>query len=129
MAEKASEKPKSSKPTTKGQRMDSQSIGKYAFWVGLILAVIIAIVPEGDMSPWVTWAMLVLGLVGGWLRVSEKSEMHFLLLTLALFATANSLEALPSFGEVITGILTSIATFLGVAVIAVVVRNIIDWFR
>jgi len=107
--------------------MNSQTLGKYAFWLGLILAVVIALVP--DINDGVVWAMIVIGLIGGYLRISEKSEMHFFLLALALNATKDSLEFLPTIGDFLTDILFGISVFLGAAVIAVVFRNIVGWFR
>jgi len=107
--------------------MTSSTLGKYAFWVGLVLAVVIALVP--DLDPGFTWAMIVLGLIGGWLRVSEKSESHFFLMTLALAVFSGSLSALPTIGDFITDILDGATTFLGAAVLAVAFRNIIGWFR
>lgn len=109
--------------------MEPKTIGKYAFWLGLILAVLIALVPEENMSEWVVWAMILLGLVGGYLRVSKESELHFFMMTLALAVFSDALFALPTVGEFLTDILFGVATFLGAAVIAVVVRNIVSWFR
>lgn len=109
--------------------MDSKTIGKYAFWAGLILAVVVALVPEENMSEWAVWVMIILGLVGGYLRVSEKSETHFFVMTMALALFSNSLGDLPTIGDFITDILAGVVTFLGAAVIAVAVRNVISWFR
>ena len=107
--------------------MTSQTVGKYAFWLGIILAVVIALVP--DINEGVVWAMIILGLIGGWLRVSEKSETHFFLMTLALATFSGSLSELPTIGEFITNALNGATTFLGAAVVAVAFRNIVSWFR
>lgn len=107
--------------------MTPQTLGKYAFWLGIVLAIVVALVPE--INEGVVWAMIVIGLIGGYLRVSEKSEIHFFLLALALNATKESLFFLPTIGEFLTDILSGVSIFLGAAVIAVVFRNIIGWFR
>jgi hypothetical protein len=116
-------------PTIHKERiiMSSTMLGKYAFWVGLVLAIVIALVP--DLDPAFTWVMIVLGLIGGYLRVSEKSETHFFLMTLSLAVFSGSLAELPTIGAFITDILDGATTFLGAAVVAIAFRNILGWFR
>lgn len=108
--------------------MDVKMIGKYAFLLGIVLAVIIGVVPAESMSEWVVWLMILLALVGGWLHISKESESHFILLTIGLALFYGALFDLPSLGETFTGIFDQLTTFFGVAILAIVVRNIFGWF-
>jgi hypothetical protein len=54
-------------------------------------------------------------------------EHHFFLVAIGLVFFSQTLADLPSIGEPITALLTSLATFFGVMVVALVVRNIITW--
>ncbi|MDA1330353.1 MAG: hypothetical protein O3B43_04725 [Chloroflexi bacterium] len=107
--------------------MNSMQIGKYSFWAGIILAIVIALWPEP--AEWAPWLLIVLGLVGGYVRVSEESESHFFIMTIALALFYNVLLDLPTLGLFLTDVFASIVTFLGAAVVAVVFRNILGWFR
>ena len=107
--------------------MTRQTLGKYAFWLGLILAVVVAL--DENINESIGWVVIVIGLIGGYLRVSEKSEMHFFLMTVALFTFSGSLGSFPRIGPVLTDIISGVATFLGAAAIAVVFRNVVSWFR
>lgn len=133
MTEGSSKKTSSKKSTSKsskGRSMDIKSIGKYAFLLGIVIAVIIGLVPAESMSEWVIWLMILLALVGGWVHISREDETHFIILTIGLALFSRSLNQLPpSVGEGLTSVFDQLATFLGVAIIALVVRNILGWFR
>ena len=107
--------------------MDTRTAARWAFIIGLVLAIIVALVP--DISDWAVWVMLVLGLFAGYVFISVDDELRFFVLSIALVYFTNSLSALPSIGEILTDMARSIATFFGAMVIALAVRNIIDWIR
>jgi hypothetical protein len=117
--------PQLQKKTTKGINMDRPTIARWAFIVGLALAVIIALVTNID--EWAVWIMIVLALYAGWEFVSEDQEHHFFLVAISLVFFSQTLADLPSIGEPLTALLTSLSTFFGVMVVALVVRNIIGW--
>jgi hypothetical protein len=105
--------------------MDKTSLARWAFVVGLVLAVIIAFVsPLNDAFLWI---MILLGLFAGYVFITEDMEHHFFLVAIGLVFFSQTLADLPSIGEPITALLTSLATFFGVMVVALVVRNIIAW--
>lgn len=54
-------------------------------------------------------------------------EHHFFLVAIGLVFFSQTLADLPSIGEPITALLTSLSVFFGVMVVALVVRNIIAW--
>lgn len=105
--------------------MDQQSLARWAFIIGLVLAVVIALVT--DIDEWATWIMIILGLFAGWVFVTEDQEHHFFLVSISLVFFSQTLSDLPSIGEPITQLLTSLAVFFGVMVVALVVRNIVGW--
>ena len=109
--------------------MDRKSIGRYAFLIGLILAIVVGLVPADGVTEWLTWIMVVLALVGGWIHIQPKDEGNFILLTIGLALFFGSVFDLPSIGEFLTDVLEEITGFMGIAVVAIVVRNIVGWFR
>ncbi len=115
------------KSSSKGNKMDSKRFGKYSFLAGVVLAVVIALLP--DPSDWAYWLLILLGLVGGYHRVSKASESHFILLTIGLSFFGGVIGEFPTLGSFFVDIFDGLTLFMGAAVVAVVVRNIIGWFR
>jgi len=105
--------------------MDRPSIARWAFIIGLALALIIALVTPID--DWVVWLMILVGLYAGWEFIAEDQEHHFFLVAIALVFFSQTLVDIPSVGETLTALLTSMATFFGAMAIALVVRNIVKW--
>lgn len=105
--------------------MDIKTLGKWAFIIGLVLAIIVALVP--DINEGVVWAMILLGVFAGWVHFGEGDATAFIVLTIGLALFSDSLFDFPTVGEFITDILFNVATFLGAAVIAVAVRKIVGW--
>ncbi|HLD94364.1 MAG TPA: hypothetical protein VI703_09215 [Anaerolineales bacterium] len=108
-----------------GMEMDRPTIARWAFIVGLALALIIALVT--DIEDWVVWLMILVGLYAGWEFVTEDQEHHFFLVAITLVFFSQTLIDIPSVGETLTALLTSMSTFFGAMAIAVVVRNIVKW--
>lgn len=116
-----------SESTGEGKNMDTKRIGKYIFWVGIVLALVFAIWAE---SPdWIPPLLIVLGLLGGYMRISKVSEVHFIVLSIGLAFFGNVLAEFSTFGTFLTDLIGGLIFFLGGAVLALVVRNIISWFR
>ena len=70
-------------------------VGKWAFIVGLVIAVAAGL---GFNQPWIGWVLAVLGLIVGFLNVSDKESHGFLLAVVALIvavAPAEPFEILP----------------------------------
>jgi hypothetical protein len=121
-------KPQSQR-ASKGMSMDRPTLARYAFIAGIVLAAIIALVT--DLDDWVIWLMALLGLYAGWEFVSEDQEHHFFLVGISLVflsqTLADTLGNFPSIGEILLGLLTSLAIFFGFMIISVIVRNIVRW--
>ena len=76
--------------------MEWEKIGVIAFYVGLILAVIIAIISAGQVA---TWAVIVLGILGvivGLLNVTDKETIPFLVATIGFLVSFAALSSLIS---------------------------------
>lgn len=117
-----------SHPISKGNSMNMQTVARWAFIVGLVLAVIIAFVT--DLNEAALWIMIILGVIAGWFFIAEgEAEHHFLLIAIGLVFFREAFVTLPTIGEPITALLTTLSIFFGVMVVAIAVRNIIGWLR
>lgn len=109
--------------------MDRLTLARWAFIIGLALAVIIALVT--DIDEWATWIMILLALFAGWEFVTEEQEQHFFLVGISLMFLSQTLAEIladfPSIGKTLLALLTSLAVFFGFLVISLIVRNIIVW--
>jgi asparagine N-glycosylation enzyme membrane subunit Stt3 len=117
----------SAKSTSKGNNKDSQKFGKYVFWAGVILAVVIALWPEPQ--EWSIWLLIVLGLLGGYMRISKKSEIHFIVMAVGLKTFTEIIGVFPTLGEFMGNIFSALSFFMGAAVLSIVFRNVIGWFK
>jgi uncharacterized membrane protein YgaE (UPF0421/DUF939 family) len=118
---------KSSKTQSKGTSMDTSTAARWAFIIGLVLAVVVALVPEA--SEWAVWLMLILGLFAGYVFITEEDELRFIILAVGLVFFSQTLTELPSIGETVTALVGAVSTFFGAMVIAIAVRSIIAWIR
>ncbi len=103
-----------------------QHIGKWAFIVGLVIAVLAGI---GFNQPWFTWALAVLGLIVGFLNVTSGETQGFLLAAIALMLSANSVAEIPYVGLQVTQILANVVAFLAAAVLIVALRALFETVR
>lgn len=104
--------------------VDLEKVGHYAFIVGILLAILAALMPslQGDISVWV---MVILGIIVGLLNITAKEVSVFLIATLSLIM-ASSASAL-SFAVIWTGlteILGNIVIFVAPAAIIVALKAI-----
>jgi hypothetical protein len=65
-------------------------IGGIAFIVGLVLAVIVAIMGANNAS-WAIYVLAVLGLIVGLMNVTEKESLKFLVASIAFITTFTAL--------------------------------------
>ena len=99
----------------------AKNLGPYAFMVGVILAAIAAVMaifmPSFNQSnaQAISLVLVVIGLVVGYLNVTEKEVQLFLVAGIALLMTFNALtsaaETILAFGAAI-GLVTAVSTFL-----------------
>ncbi len=96
-------------------------VGKWAFIVGLIIAVAAGL---GFNQPWVGWVLAVLGLIVGFLNVGDKETHGFLLAAIALIVAANAVAGLPYIGGYATNIIANLIAFLAAAVLVVALKSL-----
>ena len=103
-----------------------QQIGKWAFIVGLVIAVLAGI---GVTQTWFTWVLAVLGLVVGFLNVTSGETQGFLLAAIALMLSANAVQGIPFVGMQVTQILSNLVAFMAAAVLVVALRALFETVR
>ena len=96
-------------------------VGKWVFVVGLVIAVAGGV---GFEQSWFGWILAVLGLIVGFLNISDKESQGFLLAAIALIVAANAVGAIPYIGEHVTRIIANLVLFLGGAVLVVAVKSL-----
>ena len=96
-------------------------LGKCSFIVGLMIAVAGGL---GFEQAWFGWILAVLGLIVGFLNVSDKESQTFLLAAIALIVSASAVGAIPYIGESMTRIIANLVLFLGGAVLVVAVKSL-----
>lgn len=104
-----------------------QQIGSWAFIGGVIIAVIAAFLGTG-LATVVTAALVILGLVVGFLNVTEHETKDFVLLSVALVIVsslgASLLGAIPQIGAILATVLSNIVTFVIPATVVVALVGI-----
>ena len=98
-----------------------EQVGKWTFIVGLVIAVAGGL---GFEQSWFGWVLAVLGLVVGFLNVSDKESQTFLLAAIALIVAANAVGGIPYIGELVSRIIANLVLFLGGAVLVVAVKSL-----
>jgi len=76
--------------------MEWEKIGAIAFYVGLVLAVIIAIVSVGQVASWAVIVLGILGVIVGLLNVTDKETVPFLVATIGFLVSFGALSTLIS---------------------------------
>lgn len=102
-------------------------VGKWAFLLGLVLAVIAGIFfkkPE-----WVIWVLAILGVIVGLLNVTVEDTQKFLLAAIALTLSAAALNTVPVVGDIIKNILGYVAAFTAGAMVVVALKALFETTR
>ena len=102
-----------------------QAMGRWAFLIGAIIAVLAGLVWQAPAVPaWVIWVLALLGLVVGLLNITAKETSTFLLAAIALTLVGTAGQ-LPALGAVIGQILSNILAFVWPAALVVALKTII----
>ncbi len=108
----------------KAIKADRQKIGHYAFIAGIVVAIIVALIPQLRGDP-TTWVLVVLGVVVGLLNIQAKEMTEFLVAALVLLVsfgmTALTLAALHTTLGIMWG---NVITFVAPAAIIVAIKAI-----
>ncbi len=120
--------------------VDLAPAGRWIFLIGAVVALLGGLVvasPTADpnIQKWLIYVLIILGLVGGFLHITKEDEHHFILLAIGLAIFYQPFGIIPwkigdvTVGNYLTSMLQIFGLYLGVAVVAIVFRNVIDWFR
>lgn len=112
----------------------SQTVGSWAFILGVVIAIIAGIVAgvvglETFTAGIITLILVILGLIVGFLNINEKEVTNFLIAAIALIAvgTANLGSVnfvIPVLGTVLQALVLNIAVFVAPAALVVSLKAI-----
>jgi len=101
--------------------MNLQQIGSYAFLIGIVIAIIAGIVSlDANTQQVVLWGMVIIGLIVGFLNVTDKETTGFLVAAIALILTQTALMTLNV--AMITRIVSNIAVLASPAALIVALK-------
>ncbi|MBS3106567.1 hypothetical protein J4419_02800 [Candidatus Woesearchaeota archaeon] len=103
--------------------MNMELIGRWAFIVGLVVAVIAGFVSAA--GPTLVWLLAFLGLVVGLLNVAGHETHNFLLASVAFVVSASSLALVVPM-EVVRNMLQNVVTFVGPAAGIVAIKSLFE---
>lgn len=108
-----------------------KKIGNYAFIIGVIIAVVLGLFESmvGAAGPYLVSLLVLMGLVVGFMNVSDKGSKDFLLVAVALVVVTSmgiasgSLGTISYVGTYLAGILKQVMAFIVPATIVVALRQ------
>ena len=106
--------------------MKLEKIGKWAFIVGLVLAVVVGYLAQAG---WVVWVLAILGVIVGLLNVTREDTQSFLLAAIAFGLSATALNTIPFVGGILSAILGYVAAFVAGAMIVVALKSLFGTAR
>jgi len=106
--------------------VNTANIGKWAFIVGLVVAVLAGILFQ---PAWAIWVVAILGVVVGLLNVTAEDTRGFLLASIALTLSATALDTLPVVGTALSLVLPFVVAFVAGAMIVVALKELFQTAR
>jgi hypothetical protein len=103
--------------------MSTAKIGKWAFIIGLVIAVLAGLFFQPG---WAIWVLAILGVIVGLLNVTAEDTQSFLLASIALTLSATALNTVPIVGTALSYVLPFVVAF---AAGATIVIALVDLFR
>lgn len=104
--------------------MNLETIGRYSFILGVIIAILVAFAGV-EYAESITMLLVILGIIIGFLNITEKEVYNFLIAAIALLLTgAAGLGELLVVGEYLGPILTNISTLIAPAVVIVALKAV-----
>ncbi len=104
------------------------ALGKWAFIIGLVIAVIAAFIGTSISALTIALILFILGLIVGFLNISEKQLTKFLIATIALLLLGiGSISALSIIGTVsgyLNSILANVISFVSAAALVVALKAV-----
>lgn len=105
-----------------------QKIGSWAFILGVVLAIVIALLGSNVLGPaaaWVPMLFVILGVLVGILNVTDKEIHEFLLAVIALMvAGAVNWSVVPTIGVIFGSIFQNITALMAPAAVIVAIKTV-----
>jgi hypothetical protein len=103
-----------------------EQIGHWSFILGVIIAIVAGLAGAAYAEA-AALLLVILGIIVGFLNISEKETTSFLVAAIALLLTgAAGLEKLPTIGSFLGPILTNISTFVAPAAVIVALKAVYE---
>jgi hypothetical protein len=106
--------------------MNRESVGKWAFIAGLVIAVLAGLFFQPD---WAIWMVAILGVIVGFLNITAEETRGFLLASIALTLSATALNTLPILGTALSLVLPFVVAFVAGAMIVVALKELFQTAR
>ena len=106
--------------------MKLASIGKWAFIIGLVLAILAGLFFQPG---WAIWVLAILGVIVGVINITAEKTGSFLLASIALTLSATALNTLPVFGTAFSYVLPFVVAFVAGATIVVALKELFGTAR
>jgi len=107
--------------------MKKNLIGKWAFLIGLIVAVIAGLIEGYYTIPYLALILVILGLIVGFINIAEKNTIKLLVSIIALIAVGSAtITVIPAISAYLTSILTNFVAFVSAAGLVVAVKAIVE---
>jgi hypothetical protein len=106
--------------------MNTATIGKWAFIIGLVIAVLAGLFFQ---PAWAIWVVAILGVIVGLLNITAEDTRGFLLAAIALTLSATALNAIPVVGTAFSLVLPFVVAFVAGATIVVAFKELFQTAR
>ena len=110
--------------------MGIKTIGKWAYLIGLVVAILTALV--GFYAPWLDLVVIVLAVVTGLFYMDTKELTNYGVRYLTLFTVTAALTAIPYVGYYVTTVAEAMLGFFGPIILTVLLvfnfNQAVAWF-
>jgi hypothetical protein len=111
--------------------MDMKTIGKWAYLIGLVVAIVAGLV--GYSPQWLGLVLMILAVVTGLFFMDTKELTNYGVRYLALAAVTAVFNAFPFVGPYVTAIANAMVGFFGPIILTVLLvfnfNQAVDWIR
>jgi len=107
--------------------MSNELIGKWAFLIGLIIAVIAGLIEGVYTIPYLALILVILGVIVGFLNIHEKNVIKLLVAIIALMGVGSmTVLAIPAVNIYLNAILKNFVAFVGAAGLVVAIKAVLE---
>jgi len=99
-----------------------KNIWKWLYLIGLVVAILAGLF--GFTADWLTWILMLIGVLVGIFTADTKDLTNFAIRYLALFAVAGALDSFIFVGPYITAVFNATVGFLG----PILLTTLVMWF-